>query len=77
MSPLLATDFRPMDEINNDVRRTFPVIFHAAGHGVGLTKLGKLGNGALGAQWLVPMPKNPNLERKTMEYLASILFFDQ
>ncbi|CCW67831.1 unnamed protein product [Phytomonas sp. Hart1] len=70
--PLLATDPNPIDVSNNNVRRTFPVIYHAAGVEAGYTKVGKLEHGAVGAQWFVPMVHNPSIERETMEYLASM-----
>ncbi|CCW72220.1 unnamed protein product [Phytomonas sp. Hart1] len=73
--PLLATELRSIDEINNEVRRTFPVNYHAAGTETGYTKVGKLEHGAVGAQWFVPMVHNPNIERETMEYLASMPLF--
>ncbi|CCW69659.1 unnamed protein product [Phytomonas sp. Hart1] len=71
--PLLATDPKPIDLSNNNVRRTFPVIYHAAGVEAGYTKVGKLEHGAVGAQWFVPMVHNPTIEKETMEYLASML----
>ncbi|CCW70125.1 unnamed protein product [Phytomonas sp. Hart1] len=73
--PLLATELRSIDVSNNNVRRTFPVIYHAAGVEAGYTKVGKLEHGAVGAQWLVPMVHNPKMEKNTMEYLASMPLF--
>ncbi|CCW66742.1 unnamed protein product [Phytomonas sp. Hart1] len=73
--PLLATNLNPIDAINNDVRRTFPVIYHAAGDEPGLTKVAKLEYGAVGAQWLVPMVHNPKIEKEIMEYLTSMPLF--
>ncbi|CCW70828.1 unnamed protein product [Phytomonas sp. Hart1] len=73
--PLLATELRSIDVSNNNVRRTFPVIYHAAGTEAGYTKVGKLEHGAVGAPWLVPMVHNPKIEKQSMEYLVSIPLF--
>ncbi|CCW70774.1 unnamed protein product [Phytomonas sp. Hart1] len=70
--PLLATNPNHIDGSSNNARRTFPVIYHAAGDEVDYTKVEKMEYGAIGAQWLVPMVYNPQVEKETIKYLASM-----
>ncbi|CCW59772.1 unnamed protein product [Phytomonas sp. EM1] len=73
--PLFALKPRPIDEANNEMRRTFPVIFHTPGFEPGFTKVMLLEFGAIGSRWFVPMACSPEARRQAMQYLASAPLF--
>ncbi|CCW67252.1 unnamed protein product [Phytomonas sp. Hart1] len=73
--PLFALRPRPIDVVSNEVRRTFPIIFHAPGVKPGFSKVSLLERGAISAQWLVPMVYDSKEKRHGMEHLASAPLF--
>ncbi|CCW65837.1 unnamed protein product [Phytomonas sp. EM1] len=73
--PLLALKQRPIDTVNNKVRRAFPVIFHTSNLELGHTKVTKMEYAAVGAPWLVPIAHNRKAKREIWKYLASAPLF--
>ncbi|CCW67842.1 unnamed protein product [Phytomonas sp. Hart1] len=73
--PLLALKLRPIDTMNNTIRRTFPVVIHTGNLESRFLTLKRLKHASVGLGWFTAMVHNSCIHFHAMEHLASLPLF--